>query len=187
MFLNFWAWHRIHSSFDFILLIEREEEFLSLASNSCANRLNSRTQRGNNTSRTWAFASSNFTFTNLRVVSGGFAVAGVIVLHLVEPARNLSSPVRFAIVRSRRSGRPRASDILSHGKSTCKSIVDLWSIKRTALALGLRSARILWKTLVCYYLRGWDLAISVYGIEVRTWRKIQIYFFIIIEIITNCH
>jgi len=57
-------------------------------------------------------------------VSGGFAVAGVIVLHLVEPARNLSSPVRLAIVGSRWPGRPRASDVLSHGESTCKSIVD---------------------------------------------------------------
>jgi len=145
--LRFRAWHASLpsslASLDFIILIEKEEESLSLASNSRANRLDSRTQRGNDASTT----SSSFGFfdfasvTDLRVVSGGFAVARVIILHLVEPARNLSSPVRLAIVRSRRPGRPRASDVLSYGESTCKSIVDLRLINSTALACRDREAR----------------------------------------------
>lgn len=66
--------------------------------------------------------------TDLRVVSGGFAVTGVVVLHLVEPARNLSSPIRLAVIRSRGPGRPCTSDVLSHRESTCESIANLQSI-----------------------------------------------------------
>lgn len=114
-------------------------------------------QRENNTST----ASSSFDFsdfasiTDLRVVSGGLAVTRVIILHLVEPARNLSPPIRLAIVRSRGSGRPRASDVLSHRKSTCKSIGNLRDQSKGRKREP-RNWVIFMKTLYAGFLRQWS-------------------------------